>query len=365
MQLKKMRCFEAALLAALSLVLSACGTGDRPEDAAPTAGSPASSSQGAESETPSEEIPSYSTAPTPSDSPSQSEEPLQSQSDEPLPSQGEEPSPVQSVSPSPTQGESSPPIHSQTLSGAMPEGEDVGNDWFANAVFVGDSRTDGLRLYSGIKGATFICHTGLSVFTVGKNACIKSDEGKITAMEALARQQYAKVYLMLGVNELGYSAESFQRAYTKVVEEIKTLQPGAVIYLQTLIPVNEPIAYSNGTSQAINNEKLRQFNQIIAAIAQYENVCLVDVDTPFWSAEGCLAAENTGDGVHLTRAGYQTWFAYLRTHTGGVSSSTVFVPGAGVDSGNNTPNPEGDDLPSYTPPGGFQPDNIQPDLNIA
>jgi len=231
----------------------------------------------------------------------------------------------------------------------MPEGVDVGNDWFADAVFVGDSRTDGLRLYSGIRGTTFICHTGLSVFTVGTNACIKSGEQKITAMDALAQQQYAKVYLMLGVNELGYSTGAFQSAYTKVVEEIKALQPSATIYLQTLIPINEPIAYKNGTSQSINNEKLKQFNEVIAAIAQEENVCLVDVDTPFWSADGCLAAENTGDGVHLSRAGYEAWFTYLRTHTGDTTGAAVFMPEQDV----YTPAPAGDAQPD-----GTQPDSI-------
>ena len=60
----------------------------------------------------------------------------------------------------------------------------------------------------------------------------------------------------------------------------------------------------------------------------------MDVDVPFWSAEGCLAAENTGDGVHLTRAGYEAWFAYLRTHTGGVGSAAV--------------TPEEEAVPSYT-----------------
>ena len=62
----------------------------------------------------------------------------------------------------------------------------------------------------------------------------------------------------------------------------------------------------------------------------------LDVDVPFWSAEGCLAAENTGDGVHLTRAGYEAWFAYLRTHTGDVSS-VVFTPGEEAPS---TPGPD-------------------------
>ena len=40
--------------------------------------------------------------------------------------------------------------------------------YFDDAAFVGDSRIDGFRLYSGIKNGEFIVHTGLSIFQVEK-----------------------------------------------------------------------------------------------------------------------------------------------------------------------------------------------------
>ena len=324
----------ALFFAALVFTLSACGPSEAepPQSSGPEPGQSVSAP-------PSEDV---SPSPTPSESPSSGADVSPSPSADvgPSPTPSERPSPGASAGPEPTDSpdvSSSPIARPSAPAGAVPEGEDVGKDWFADAVFLGDSRTDGLRLYSGIKGATFICHTGLSVFTIGKNACIKDADGvKITAMDALAKQQYAKVYLMLGVNELGYTTTSFLKSYTELVEQIKALQPGAAIYLQTLIPINEPIAYSNGTNRAINNEKLKEFNQVITQVALDEGVFLVDVDVPFWSEEGCLAAENTGDGVHLTRAGYEAWYAYLRTHTGNAVSSAGLTPEAGSS-------------PSYTP----------------
>lgn len=328
MVIRYIRCALALSLASLAWMLSACQSGDKPGPAVTGSGSPSPTAQV-------EPAPTYQDSEPPSQ-PDTDTFPSPSQSGSPSPSQSGSPSPSQSGSPSPSQSAFVPsaPV------GAVPEGEDVGSDWFADAVFLGDSRTDGLRLYSGIKGATFICHTGLTVFTIGKNACIKAEDGsKITAMDALAKQQYAKVYLMLGVNELGYTTTSFLKSYTELVEQIKELQPGAAIYLQTLIPINEPIAYQNGTNRAINNEKLKEFNQVISAVAQTEGVGLVDVDVPFWSEDGCLAAENTGDGVHLTRSGYQAWYAYLRTHTG--SGEAAPAPSA-------PPAVEGWEVPEYT-----------------
>ena len=330
------RCFPrraALFFAALVFTLSACGPSEleTPQNSEPEPGQSVSTS-------PSAEI-SPTASPSESPSPGADAGPSASPSESSPPSADTGPSAGQPESPPPGTGggpeatvspdvSSAPIARPSAPAGAVPEGEDVGNDWFSDAVFLGDSRTDGLRLYSGIKGATFICHTGLSVFTIGKNACIKDADGvKITAMDALAKQQYAKVYLMLGVNELGYTTVSFLKSYTELVGQIKELQPGAAIYLQTLIPINEPIAYSNGTNRAINNEKLKEFNQVITQVALDEGVFLVDVDVPFWSEEGCLAAENTGDGVHLTRAGYEAWYAYLRTHTGDTTGPVEFTPG--------------------------------------
>ena len=78
-------------------------------------------------------------------------------------------------------------------------------DYFADALFIGDSRTDGLRLYSGIKGADFYCYKGLTVFEMDDRAVVELDGGKYTVEQALEKgPQYAKIYISLGINELGY-----------------------------------------------------------------------------------------------------------------------------------------------------------------
>lgn len=326
----------ALTLAALAFLLAACTPQDDPSASIETPSPAAQTSPPQDSGNPPEETSSVPSSPSGSPSPNpQSPSPTPSAQSEP-PSDSPSPpanAPQPSGSPSPSASVPQPSDFPSPSAGApqpsqpgpVPEGASVENEWFSDSVFVGDSRTDGLRLYSGVRGASFICHTGLSVFTVGKSKCINSDGQKVTAMEALAKEHWAKVYLMLGVNELGYSTAAFKTAYTQVVDEIRLLQPDAAIYLQTLIPVNEAIAYQNGTNRAINNAKLKEFNLVIAEVAQEKGAFLVDVDTPFWSPQDCLAAENTGDGVHLTRAGYVAWLDYLKTHTG-TTAPIVFEP---------------------------------------
>lgn len=233
------------------------------------------------------------------------------------PAEREEP-PV-SAAPEATQPipETTPPAEDTGETGPVAEGPAVEESWFADAVFLGDSRTDGLMLYSGIKSASFISHKGLSVFNIDETDCIEVNGEKVTVLEALGEKQYAKVYLMLGVNELGYpSIKSFQDAYAGLVDQIRALEPETVIYLQTIIPVNETVGAQKGMSKYITNDRIREFNEVIAQVAEDKGAALVDVAEAFWDESGGLPADYTSDGVHLTRAGYVHWFEYLQTHTG-------------------------------------------------
>ena len=71
-----------------------------------------------------------------------------------------------------------------------PEGGEAEEDYFSDAVFLGDSRTDGLRLYSGIRPGGVIYHNGLIVFEAAdrENKCIKGADGqKHAVLELLDR----------------------------------------------------------------------------------------------------------------------------------------------------------------------------------
>lgn len=107
--------------------------------------------------------------------------------------------PVPAPTPTPTP---TPPPYDYTA--PVPETEAVENDWFTDAVFIGDSRTDGLRLYSGIRDVDFLCYKGLTVFEVmNDKPVVESDDQKIGVLQALEQKEYAKIYLMLGRQRVG------------------------------------------------------------------------------------------------------------------------------------------------------------------
>ena len=227
------------------------------------------------------------------------------------------PSESPAVEPTPTATPVPSPAAAFDFTQPVPQSEPVEMDYFSDALFIGDSRTDGLQIYSGIKGATFYCYKGLNIFDMSKRQVVEMNGGKYTVVEALEKgPQYKKIYISLGVNELGYpGTDSFYKAFKSFLEEVKSAQPDAIIYLQNLVPVNPEICAQKNQPSYVNNDRVADFNSVFPKLAEECQVALVDVKTALSDENGILPAEATVDGVHFTKAWYQKWLEYLMCHT--------------------------------------------------
>ena len=209
---------------------------------------------------------------------------------------------------------------SYDFSQPAPESPAVDNTYFEDAAFVGDSRTDGFLLYSGIGTGTNLTSNGLSIFKLAE------DRKEYTLLEALALQQYGKVYLSLGVNELGYyDDQGFYDNYCKAIDDIRRIQPHAVIYVQNLIPLNEEVIAQTTKRSYLTNEHLRVYNDLIKKAAQEKQVAYLDLYSEFVNENGELPAEASKDGVHLRSDWCKQWLTYLQTHT--VDFDTLYPTG--------------------------------------
>lgn len=205
-------------------------------------------------------------------------------------------------------GRSSPPAQvSKPVVPPKPE------SWFNDAVLIGDSRTEGLENYDGLGNASYFAIKGLMVDTVYTKPAVKLNGKRLTVMQAIKQKKFGKVYIMLGVNELGWSSfRTFVDDYGKMVDDIKKDQPGAVIYLQSILPVTNEKSVS---STIYNNQKIRNSNLAIQKLAAQKNVKYLAVDTAVSDSSGALAADAATDGIHLNAAYCKKWCDYLKTHT--------------------------------------------------
>lgn len=220
-----------------------------------------------------------------------------------------------------------PPVSLYDFSLPAPEREAVDNSYFDDAAFVGDSRTDGFMIYSGIGTGRNLTSNGLSIFSLAEKKALTIDGETYTLLEALAMEEYGKVYLSLGVNELGiYKDKSFYSSYCEAIDQIRLLQPGAVIYIQGLIPLNEgQIAAYNGNKYNLSNEHLRIYNDLMRQAAEEKQVVYLDLYSEFADENGALPEDVSRDGVHLKKEPCQRWLAYLKSHT--VDYDTLYPDG--------------------------------------
>ena len=208
-------------------------------------------------------------------------------------------------------------IPAYDFSQPVPAAQPVDNSYFADAAFVGDSRTDGFYLYSGVGCGENLTSNGLSIFRLKDKKVLKKGENTYTLLEALALKEYGKVYLSLGVNELGMNNDAgFYKAYCDAIDTIRAVQPNAVIYIQGLIPLNEQVIAKSGGASYLKNERLQVYNSLMKQVAEEKQVAFLDLNPEFTDqTTGQLPEDASHDGVHLRGSYCKLWLEYLKNHT--------------------------------------------------
>ncbi|MCR5151207.1 MAG: hypothetical protein K6B52_08300 [Clostridiales bacterium] len=181
---------------------------------------------------------------------------------------------------------------------AAPEG------YFNDALFVGDSRTEALSMYGNIPSADYYAKVGMSVYNIYSDPAKVEGKGKIRFSEFINQKKYGKVYVMLGLNELGYDRKRTVSKYSALIEDIKKAQPEAIIYIEALLHVT---AAEEKKNIAVTNAGINDFNSKIAKICDDETTFYLDVNDVLDNAFGYLKDDSTNDGVHLKAKYVRQW----------------------------------------------------------
>jgi lysophospholipase L1-like esterase len=191
----------------------------------------------------------------------------------------------------------------------------VDDSYFADALFIGDSRTVGMEDYGGLEDiSTFYASTGLTVYKLFTAPIIKvpDQKQKLTIEEALTQKQFAKIYLMIGINEMGTgTVDSFLAKYQEVLTHLRELQPEAIIYLQGIMKVT---AARSDQGDYINNPGIDARNAGIAQLADNVSIYYLDVNAAICDDTGGMNPTYTFDGVHLKAQYIPLWKDYLKSH---------------------------------------------------
>jgi len=182
-------------------------------------------------------------------------------------------------------------------------------NYFDDALFIGDSRTVGLVKYTDISShADALCETSLTIWKA-----LKSDfNGKGTVESFLKKKDYKKIYIMVGVNELGTgTTEDFIEEYTYVVDRIHELEPEAIIFIQAIMNIDKE---KSSSDKIFNNSNIMARNNAIATLADNETIFYIDENEAVCDEDGFLRDDLRGDHLHLLGSSNEIWKEFLLKH---------------------------------------------------
>ena len=205
--------------------------------------------------------------------------------------------------------------------GKVPLQEAAADDnFFSDAAFLGNSLVDGFRLYSGLKTCDVYASTSMTVLGAGE------------LVAQMPQGTYGKVYILLGINEIGYEPDYFKEQYSALLDTIQASQPNAEIYIMSLTPVSA----AKSAQGTFTMERVLAYNEKLLELAEEREMWYLDLVEALADDTGYLPANVTTDGVHFTAEEYAVWLEYLRTHYAPGS----YTPASPAPESSGTPAPE-------------------------
>lgn len=211
--------------------------------------------------------------------------------------------------------------------GLVPQSAAVDKSYFDDAAFVGDSVSLKLSYYQAatgaLGGAQFFASGSLSagnaLWKVSSESVHPSYQGtKMLVEDCIAKSGAKKIYLMLGMNDIGlYGLEGSIENYKTLVERIKAKSPDVKIFIQSMTPMTTT---SNIAGKSLNNTKIKQYNQMLLDTCKEMGWYFIDVGSVMYDANGeallrSYCSDPDGMGIHFTNEGCEQWVQYLLTHT--------------------------------------------------
>ena len=192
-----------------------------------------------------------------------------------------------------------------------------GADYLKKIVFIGDSRTYGLRHFAMLEGGadtaqvwTPLCGT-MSVWDMQNQKIYLPDTGaEMTCAEAAALKRPEILLISLGFNGFELvERDYFTAEYLKLISALQESSPESVIVLQSMFPVCRSY-----TDTRITNAAIRKGNENILEIARAAGVFYLGTAEALCDADGYLPEAYASDGCHLTPLGLDAELDYICTH---------------------------------------------------
>jgi lysophospholipase L1-like esterase len=171
-------------------------------------------------------------------------------------------------------------------------------------VFLGNSITDGAEWFE-LLGNKKCLNRGISADIT---------EGILLRLDAITKLQPAKLFIMIGVNDLSRNMTPDQVAdnYRKILERVKNESPRTKVYVESVLPVNP------ATGMALNHTnktpQIMELNGKLKEMAAGFGYTYIDLFSVLADENNHLPRKCSIDGLHLTYEGYRLWVEAIKPY---------------------------------------------------
>lgn len=223
----------------------------------------------------------------------------------------------------------------------------IGSSFFDDAVFVGDSLTNNLKLYLGrqnnagkyplgqakLVSAASLSYTNALWSLDRKGNVHPSYQGKkYRVPDAVAKTGAKKVFIMLGMNDfMIYGPDKTVQNATTLINQILAKNPGVKIYVQSVTPI-----LATHETSLKSNKTVRELNTKLRKMCEKNGWIYLDVASVLVDSSGALNSAYCIDpkdmGIHINDYACAQWINYLKSNvnqsasTGTTTTTTVAKP---------------------------------------
>jgi hexosaminidase len=185
-----------------------------------------------------------------------------------------------------------------------------------DVIFLGNSITDG--------GEWSELFNDLTI----KNRGISGDvsTGVLNRIDEVAQRRPAKIFLLIGVNDLArsISTDSVAKNILLITSYLKEQTPSTQLFVQSILPVND--AFGKFAGHTNKGEQIKQLNEKLRQQADQYSYTFIDLHASFSGENGKLQKDLTNDGLHMMGKGYLLWKHLIYPYVFGLQKQTSLLP---------------------------------------
>lgn len=222
--------------------------------------------------------------------------------------------PVQAAASSVPPPESALPEPETFPGGALPRGEDAGEDYLSETVWLGDSNMVRMYLYELVPLENYMAVEGLGIEGFAEVPCVTfaDDPKTYTIAGAVALVQPRRVVMTFGTNNVegNFTCEEFIELYGEAIAALRQAAPDCDIIVNAIPPVGKERSYPDVTMETID-----AFNKALEEFCTDRQLAFLRSPEALKGEDGFAKPEYVvEDGLHMSEDGLRTLVRYLREH---------------------------------------------------